>query len=223
MWVCYWETNFGYQSPFLKFSLEKRGHPIIRVVLYSGQYGSQWMSGSDSQRGMLFSGEREKTQQGGLQVARDSIYNNTIWRATKTCELRFLLLQHYRVWDISLLFWVTYSGPSHPALVTCWFTSAAALLLPLLADQRQNETVPSFHLCNVNRDSKAQCSHLEKAVRKGLQSRNGSIYNLVRFWFHPLSLETPNTGHAKPITVAECMLNIKCWCRYQSMNTVGFL
>ena len=32
-------VNFGYQSLFLKTSLEKRGHLIIMVVLYSGQYG----------------------------------------------------------------------------------------------------------------------------------------------------------------------------------------
>ena len=29
------KVNFGYQSIFLKISLEKRGHLIIRVILYS--------------------------------------------------------------------------------------------------------------------------------------------------------------------------------------------
>ena len=33
------KVKFGYQSVFLKISLEKRGRLIIRVVLYSGQYG----------------------------------------------------------------------------------------------------------------------------------------------------------------------------------------
>ena len=40
MWVCYWETNFGYQSLFLEISFEKRGRLIIRVLLYLGQYGN---------------------------------------------------------------------------------------------------------------------------------------------------------------------------------------
>ena len=33
-------NNFWNQSLFLKISLEKRGRLIIRVMLYSGQYGS---------------------------------------------------------------------------------------------------------------------------------------------------------------------------------------
>ena len=32
------KVKFGYQSLFLKISLEKTGHLIIRAVLYSGQY-----------------------------------------------------------------------------------------------------------------------------------------------------------------------------------------
>ena len=34
------KVSFGYQSLFLEISLEMRGRLIIRVVLYSGQYGN---------------------------------------------------------------------------------------------------------------------------------------------------------------------------------------
>ena len=34
------KVSFGYQSLFLKISLVKMGRLIIRVILYSGQYGN---------------------------------------------------------------------------------------------------------------------------------------------------------------------------------------